>query len=768
MVANNTPLPPNLAQRFPVLSVADVTGDTAVARSAAAIRAALEEKDIQVVTAKSLDDGETAIRSDPGFSCIVMSWALCKENLDKTTAIMRLAHRRAAHLPIMLAMSKASRSRVPLEIVENVDGFIWLPEDSPKFIAGRIQAAAKRYLDSILPPFFGALVNFDDTHEYSWHTPGHTGGTAFMKTAVGKTFMDFYGEQMLRSDLSVSVGETGSLNDHSGPVADAEKNAARVFGADYTYFVIGGSSASNEIILHSAVTDGDTVLVDRNCHKSLNYSLNMSGAVPVYMMPRRNARGVIGPVPQSEMTPEAIRKKLSESPLVADKTVPPVLGVLTNSTYDGLCYNVRTTTAEMSKTLPRIHYDEAWYAYARFNPIYEGRYGMHRGERHADDATVTATHSTHKLLAAMSQASMLHIRSGKVPVTPALFNEAFMMHTSTSPQYSIIASTDVSAKMMDDAGEYLTDECLVEAIDFRQAMARIRQEVAERKPGDWWFGMWQPDEVDGKPFADADPGMLRSNHDAWLLKPGADWHGFGDLGDDYCMLDPIKATVLTPGLSLEGRLEDSGIPAPLVTSFLSSRGIVVEKTEPYSFLILFSVGITKGKWGSMVAGLIEFKQNYDANEPLERVMPDLVDSAPERYAGMGLKDLADEMHAAMIKTKLLHSMDEAFTILPDAVMSPRKTYGQLVKGNVEQIRVSDMVDRVAAVQLVPYPPGIPIMMPGEKVTEEKRAVVDYLLALQTFDSQFPGFEHDTHGIEIERDAEGNAVYMVYCLKESCT
>jgi arginine/lysine/ornithine decarboxylase len=765
MPSQNRPLPARLAARYPVLAIADVVSDTAVARSAAGIRAALEAKGIQVVVARSLNDGETAINSDPAFSCIIMSWALCKENLDQTVAIMRLAHRRCAGLPIMLAMAQASRSRVPLELIENIDGFIWLPEDSPEFIAGRVQAAARRYLDSILPPFFGALVNFDDTHEYSWHTPGHTGGTAFMKTAVGRTFIDFYGEQMLRSDLSVSVGETGSLNDHSGPVADAEKNAARVFGADYTYFVIGGSSASNEIILHSAVTDGDTVLVDRNCHKSLNYSLNMSGAVPVYMMPRRNARGVIGPVPQSEMTPEAIRKKLSESPLVADKHVPPVLGVLTNSTYDGLCYNVRTTTAEMSKTLPRIHYDEAWYAYARFNPIYEGRYGMHRGERHADDATVSATHSTHKLLAAMSQASMLHIRSGKVPVTPALFNEAFMMHTSTSPQYSIIASTDVSAKMMDDAGEYLTDECLVEAIDFRQAMARIQQEVAERKPGDWWFGMWQPDEVDGKPFPDADPAMLRSNHDAWLLKPGADWHGFGDLGDDYCMLDPIKATVLTPGLSLEGKLEQSGIPAPLVTSFLSSRGIVVEKTEPYSFLILFSVGITKGKWGSMVAGLMEFKQNYDANEPLERVMPDLVSGAPERYAGMGLKDLADEMHAAMIKTKLLHSMDDAFTILPDAIMSPRKTYGQLVKGNVEQIRVSDMLDRVVAVQLVPYPPGIPIMMPGEKVNEDKCAVVDYLLALQTFDSQFPGFEHDTHGIEIERDGDGNAVYMVYCLKE---
>ena len=765
MPSQNRPLPAELAARYPVLAIADIISDTAVARSAAGIRAALEAKDIQVVVARSLNDGETAISSDPTFSCIIMSWALCKENLDQAVAILRLAHRRCAGLPIMLAMAQASRSRVPLELIESIDGFIWLPEDSPEFIAGRVQAAARRYLDSILPPFFGALVNFDDTHEYSWHTPGHTGGTAFMKTAVGRTFLDFYGEQMLRSDLSVSVGETGSLNDHSGPVGEAERNAARVFGADYTYFVMGGSSASNEIILHSAVTDGDTVLVDRNCHKSLNYSLNMSGAVPVYMMPRRNARGVIGPVPRSEMTPEAIEKKLSASPLVEDKSVPPVLGVLTNSTYDGLCYNVQSTTAEMSKTLPRIHYDEAWYAYARFNPIYEGRYGMHRGERHADDATVTATHSTHKLLAAVSQASMLHIRSGKVPVKPALFNEAFMMHTSTSPQYSIIASIDVSAKMMDDAGEYLTDECLVEAIDFRQTMARIRQEVAEREPGDWWFGMWQPDEVDGAPFSDADPAILRSNPDAWVLRPDAAWHGFGDLGDDYCMLDPIKATVLTPGLSLEGKLEQSGIPAPLVTSFLSSRGIVVEKTEPYSFLILFSIGITKGKWGSMIAGLMEFKQHYDANEPLERVMPDLVGKAPQRYAGMGLRDLADEMHAAMIKTQLLRSMDDAFTILPDAMMSPRKTYGHLVKGNVEQIRVGDMLDRVVAVQLVPYPPGIPIMMPGEKVSQDKRAVVDYLLALQTFDTQFPGFEHDTHGIEIERDADSKAVYMVYCLKE---
>jgi len=765
MTSANTSLPAELAQRFPVLIIAELSSDNTVARSAEAIRAALKAHELDVVMANTLDDGETAVNSASDYSCIILAWGLSKTNPEQALRLIDLVRHRTVGLPIMLAMQRANRSRVPLDFIENIDGLIWLPEDSPEFIAGRIQAAAKRYLDSILPPLFGAMVNFADTHEYSWHTPGHTGGTAFMKTAVGKTFLDFYGEQMLRSDLSISVDEVGSLNDHSGPIDEAERHAARVFGADYTFFSIGGSSSSNEIILHSAVTDDDIVLVDRNCHKSLNYALNMSGAIPVYMMPRRNPRGLIGPVPQSEMTPEMVQQKLADSPLVADKSAQPVLAALTNSTYDGLCYHVQTTTTELSKSVPRIHYDEAWYAYARFNPIYEERYGMHRGARHPDDATVTVTHSTHKLLAALSQASMIHIRSGKVPVKPALFNEAFMMHTSTSPQYSIIASTDVSAKMMADAGEYLTDECLVEAVDFRQAMARLQKEISARHQNDWWFGVWQPDEVNGQPFAEADSEVLRTSSDAWVLKPDAAWHGFGDLGDNYCMLDPIKVTVLTPGLDQDGHLENSGIPGPLVSSFLASRGIVVEKTEPYSFLLLFSVGITKGKWGSMIAGLMEFKHYYDTNESLAQVLPDLVSSHPDRYQDMGLKDLAEEMHTEMKETKLLQSMDAAFTILPDAALNPRKTYGELVRGNVEQVRATDMMNRVVAVQVVPYPPGIPLMMPGEKVTEEKRAVVDYLLALQTFDSHLPGFEHDTHGVEIERDAEGNAVYMIYCLQE---
>ena len=767
-----TPMPPALAAGFPVLVVIPpVVEGSAVGRSAVEIQSALEALGRATVVTHTLDDAEAAIESHPALSCIVLSWSLASASATALTQTRRLLVRiraQAPELPVLLGTSRAAAARqVPLEIVEQVEGAIWVPEDSAAFIAGRIDAAARRYLDGVLPPFFGQLANFADTHEYSWHTPGHTGGTAFMKTAVGRAFLAFYGEQMLRSDLSVSVGSLGSLNDHSGPIAEAERYAARVFGADHTFFSVGGSSASNEIILHSAVADGDIVLVDRNCHKSLNYALNMSGAIPIYLRPRRNARSVIGPVPASELEPAMVQRKIAESPLVkgGKKGRKPVLAVLTNSTYDGLCYDVEHTTRLLSRSVDRIHYDEAWYAYARFHPLYEGRYGMHRGKRSPDDATVTVTHSTHKLLAALSQASMIHIREGRIPVEPALFNEAFMMHTSTSPQYSIIASTDVSAKMMDDAGPALMSECIREAIDFRRAMLRIGRDLEKRKSGDWWFETWQTDRVGKKSFLDSDPEQLAAATDAWLLKPRQGWHGFGDLGARYCMLDPIKVTTLTPGIGANGKPTKQGIPAAIVTAFLGTQGIVVEKTEPYSILTLFSIGITRGKWGSLVAALMRFKELYDENAPLAKALPELVASHPDRYRKVGLRDLAAEMHAANREHDILGALEGAFRDLPEPVLTPRDTFARLVHRDVEQVPAAKLEGRILAVQVVPYPPGIPLLMPGERFGKDTRAVGDFLLGLEAIDAKFPGFAHDTHGVEVKAGKDGRSYYALYCLRE---
>ena len=305
----------------------------------------------------------------------------------------------SSRLPVFLMIEEGSLESIPLEVAESVQECVFVFEDTAAFIAGRIDYAWHRYVDRLLPPFFGALVEFTDTAEYSWHTPGHSGGAAFRKSPVGKAFYEFYGENLFRTDLSVWVGELGSLLDHSSRVGEAERNAARIFGADSTFFVLNGTSTANQIVAHSCVTAGDVVLADRNCHKSMNYALTVTDAVPVYLLPSRNGYGIIGPIPPAELTAPAVERAIAASPLTPAIAEPPVYAAVTNSTYDGLCYDAGLVTELLGESVARVHFDEAWFAYAAFNPLYAGRYGDARTAK-PDTPTVFATQSTHKLLAA--------------------------------------------------------------------------------------------------------------------------------------------------------------------------------------------------------------------------------------------------------------------------------------------------------------------------------------------------------------------------------
>lgn len=598
--------------------------------------------------------------------------------------------------------------------------------------------------------------------------PGPCRGDCFPEVA-GRAFFKFFGEQLFRSDLSISVGELGSLLDHSGPVGEAERYAARMFGADATYFVTNGTSTANKIVFFNRVSKDDIVLVDRNCHKSAEHALTMTHSVAVYLVPTRNRYGIIGPIPPDQLTPEAIQAKIRDCATAKDCGCQvPVHASITNSTYDGLCYHAAHVEEVLGKSVDSIHFDEAWYAYARFNPLYRDRLAMRDGAGNGKGPTVFATQSTHKLLAALSQASMVHIRNGRVPTEHARFNEGFMMHSSTSPLYIIIASCDVSSKMMDGAGgRTLTTESIEEAIRFRRTMARILREIGHQKTrDDWWFGMWQPDTVTDPStkkevaFADASLDLLRDTPSCWVLHPGEKWHGFEGLPDGYCMLDPIKVTVLMPGVNEDGTLAKWGIPAAIVVKFLDTKGIINEKSGDYSILFLFSLGITKGKWGTLITELFEFKRLYDEDVPLGDIFPDLIVSYPERYKDMTLKGLVSQMHAFKQEHNMCGLLQQAYAGLPEPVISYAETFRKLVKNEVEQIPISKAGNRVVATGIVPYPPGIPLLAPGEKTGKIGGPVLLYLKCLQDFDNRFPGFSHDTHGIEM-----AGGEYLMYCTKE---
>lgn len=732
----------------------DISRDTATSRAAADLVEELDRREIDVVHSCRVDDALAIINSDPTIQGLLLDWDLQDaDHAEPALTILNAMRDMNADLPIFLVAERSVASALSADVMTKADDFIWLLEDTTDFIGGRIMAAIARYRATVLPPMFEALVRFSRTNEYSWHTPGHTGGTGFLTSPAGRAFFEFFGESLFRSDLSISVGELGSLLDHTGPIGEGEKYAAKVFGADRTYYVTNGSSTSNRVILMASVTRDQVALCDRNCHKSVEHAMTLSGAIPTYLMPTRNALGIIGPIPPERLTPAALRRIVSDNPL-AQGGAKPVHAVVTNSTYDGLCYNVAWVEELLGESVDRLHFDEAWYAYARFNPIYRERYGMHGepGTRDRSKPTVFTTHSTHKLLAALSQASMIHVRDGRNPIEHARFNEAFMMHASTSPSYPIIASNDVSAAMMEGSGEKLTGESIREAIAFRQMIARLNAEISDE--GGWFFDIWQQSEVSdarGKTvvFHDCDPAWLATEQAAWHLAPNAKWHGFGNIEAGYCMLDPIKVSILTPGMDAQGDMKTVGIPATIVTAYLGARDIVVEKTTDFTILILFSLGVTKGKWGTLVNALLDFRKDYDANTPLERAIPQLVADHPDRYRGMGLRDLADRMFATMGELKTTKTMSEAFEILPTPDLSPVAAYEELVRGNIEKVTLDDLAGRTLATGVVPYPPGIPLIMPGENAGPAGGALIGYLKALEAFDDRFPGFGHDTHGIEIE-------------------
>ena len=232
--------------------------------------------DCQIIPSYTYEDGYEIFRSRSDFGSIVVDWDIPLENPDEQTTAAQLIskmRKRHEHVPILLMAGPmglgTGMEAIPTEVFREINDCLWKTADTISFLAGRIAAHAEEYILSNYPPFFGALVKYAREYKFAWHTPGHMGGIGFLRSPAGVAFFKFFGENMFRSDLSVSVPELGSLLEHSGVAGDAEKNSARVFGADRTYYVLNGTSNVNQIIWRSQLVRDDIAFVDRNCHKSL-------------------------------------------------------------------------------------------------------------------------------------------------------------------------------------------------------------------------------------------------------------------------------------------------------------------------------------------------------------------------------------------------------------------------------------------------------------------------------------------------------------------
>ena len=778
---------PLLRDRVLIIDSKLASTETSDGRAIHALADEFRQQGLDVIESFAADDGLAIIRSDASITCVFVDWMVRSNGHAETppgkepafdsfttggndprdaTELVRKIRTRRPGLPIFLMGDRASNHTPGVDLMSMAHEFVWMLEDTAPHIAGRARAAIRRYLEHLLPPFTETLFAYTSTGEYSWAAPGHQGGVAFTKNPAGRAFFDFFGENLFRADSGIERTVLGSLLDHEGPVAEAERLAARVFGAQRSYSGTTGTSGSNRAVIAGVLADGQFAICDRNCHKSIEQGLVTSGGIPLFLRPTRNRYGVIGPISPAELDPSRIAERIASHPLAhLAHNLRPAYSVITNSTYDGLCYDAAWAEDLLDASTDLIHFDEAWFAYARFHPLYERRFAM-RGDpadHPAERATVIATQSTHKLLAALSQASYIHLRNGRRPIIHSQFNEAYMAQASTSPMYAIIASNEIAATMMDGPqGTALTEEVIGEAVDFRQSLARAHRELASR--GEWFFEPWNARHVcvagsdDEIAFVDAPRDLLISDPSVWGLRPGDVWHGFDDLPEGWCMLDPTKVGIVCPGMGDDGSIVPGGVPAPVLAAYLHRHSIVPSRVADFMVLCLFSVGITKGKWGTLINALFQFKTSFDANESLSLALPDLVRTHPSRYSGMGIADLCAEMLDHMATGAMDEAQAEAFDRLPEPMMTPRAANARLHAGDAELLTLDEMPGRTIAIAAIPYPPGIPVLIPGEAVGGADEPWLTYLRQLQDWGRAFPGFERLVEGAEI---ADGN--YRFWCV-----
>jgi hypothetical protein len=395
-------------------------------------------------------------------------------------------------------------------LVGEVDGYIYLGQQTPAFYAKQVVASVVKYGRSLLPPFFGGLMAYDVEANIAFDCPGHQGGQFYRKSPAGQLFFKHFGESIFRNDLCNADVDLGDLLIHEGAAAEAQHHAAEVFGADRTYFVLNGTSTSNKVVTNAILRRGDLVLFDRNNHKSLHQgALVQAGAIPIFLPTARNPFGMIGAVDWAAWDEKYLREQIRANPLVKDKQRaqaerPFRLACIQLATYDGTVYNVRKVLEKIGHLCDYVLWDEAWIGYNAFHPLFEGHSPMRLRDLGPDSPGLFSTQSVHKQGAGFSQASQIHkrdehIRGQRRFIEHKRFNESFLIHASTSPFYPLFASLDVNAKVhAGKAGEMLWDRCIELGIEMRKKLrefARYYERVGQRPDERWFFDPFVPDVV---------------------------------------------------------------------------------------------------------------------------------------------------------------------------------------------------------------------------------------------------------------------------------
>ena len=578
---------------------------------------------------------------------------------------------------------------------------------------------------SHLPPFTKALLNFAKEARDDFCTPGHHSGALFEEIPEGRAFVSALGEGAFTADISDSSSVIGDPSSHEGVSGEAEALAASVYGSDRCFFVLGGTSTSNRIAISALVSEGDLILFDRNNHKSASQAaLAAAGGLPVYLASERNESGIIGGLTEETLDPARLREKAAKlSPDAGKKQRPYRLACLQLSTYDGLFLNAREILRRIGPLCDYILFDGAWAGYENFLPLLCDS-AVLTFPLAKDDPGILVTQSVHKQLAGFSMTSQLHKKDSHLRgmtryLEDDVLQAAYLMHISTSPYYPLLAGLEMNAYLHQKKGRELWQKAAITATELKRSILKrcrlLRPFTASMVRDAFWETYPAEDIL-------SDPAFF-------AIFPKDTWHGFSHIAENLYLTDPCKVLLTTGPL-----------PAPLLSHWLESRHVTVEKSDFHTLLFLIEPSDRQQKCERLLSLFEECETAYEANAPMSSFAPDVT-----CLPGEGLKDYSLRYMDFLEKEQASRLSQTLFAEdhFPKAALTGRSAHQAFLKGARERVPLPKAKGRVSLEMILPYPPGITVLEPGEVWTDE---VLSYFLFLQKYSSTFPDFSPEILGV----------------------
>ncbi|MDF1726320.1 MAG: ornithine decarboxylase [Sulfitobacter sp.] len=600
-------------------------------------------------------------------------------------------------------------------------------------------------------PFFTALVEYSRQPTGVFHAMPISRGKSISRSHWIQDMGAFYGPNIFLAETSATSGGLDSLLEPHGPIKEAQELAARAFGSKQTFFATNGTSTCNKIVVQALIKPGDIVLVDRDCHKSHHYGMVLAGAQVCYLDSYPlNKYSMYGAVPLHDIKKQLLDLK------AAGKLDKVRMLLLTNCTFDGLVYNVHRVMEECLAIKPDLIFlwDEAWFAFARFSPTYRQRTGMEAANRlrvslkteahkaayekqqaqleGADAETllstrlvpppnarvrVYTTQSTHKTLTSLRQGSMIHVNDqdfkGEVEQS---FHEAYMTHTSTSPNYQIIASLDVGRRQVELEGYEFVQRQVEAAMSMRRAIS--------------------DHPLLGKYFKVLTAGdMIPEEHrESGVTSYYDTEQGWTDMWDcweqDEFVLDATRVTLSVGGTGWDGDT--------FKTQILMDRyGIQINKTSRNTVLFMTNIGTTRSSVAYLIEVLVEIAKSLDERlddaSRMERLsFEKRVANLMEHYPP--LPDFS-RFHDAFRSRETDTIEGDIRTAYYLSYDDENCDYLELNGSLLEAMEAGETI--VSASFIIPYPPGFPILVPGQVVSEE---IIQFMRALDV--SEIHGYRPD--------------------------